>query len=190
MQEAGTRTVGQGAALLDALRKYVRTARLRHFIFTCQHSAAPASRASTFSGSCGSDCDESVHMAATRPGSRRATRRAGRDPPCIRSAVAVVMALKTNQEARMPRRSRQQNARRPGEEGRLQQDSIYRAQPTDHAPSSCSGGFLLPPKKDFLPPPTPSSPSGQDVFLLDGSGSRRTSVVNSSIESTPSPLSS
>ena len=111
MQEAGTRTVGQGAALLDALRKYVRTARLRHFIFTCQHSAAPASRASTFSGSCGSDCDESVHMAATRPGSRRATRRAGRDPPGIRSAVAVVMALKTNQEARiLARRSRQQDA--------------------------------------------------------------------------------
>ena len=190
MQEAGTRTVGQGAALLDALRKYVRTARLRHFIFTCQHSAAPASRASTFSGSCGSDCDESVHMAATRPGSRRATRRAGRDPPCIRSAVAVVMALKTNQEARMLSTSlANRTPGRPGSKDATAVNCIYQST-TDHAPSSCSGGFLLPPKKDFLPPPTPSSPSGQDVFLLDGSGSRRTSVVNSSIESTPSPLSS
>ena len=68
--------------------------------FTCQHSAAPASRAATLSGSCGSDCGESVHMAAaTRPGTRRAT--PDRNPPCSRSAVAVVMAVRTNQDARI-----------------------------------------------------------------------------------------
>eukprot|EP00964_Phaeocystis_antarctica_P112345 scaffold76528_cov48-Phaeocystis_antarctica.AAC.2 len=98
MPEAGKRPahvpqLAPGQAALGL--RYVRRAGGR---------VAPASRASTFSGSCGSDCGESVHMAATRPGTRRATRPAGRDPPCSRSAVAVVMAVKRNHEARMPSR--------------------------------------------------------------------------------------
>ena len=40
MQEAGTRTVGQGAALLDALRKYVRTAAALYLYMSTQRSAS------------------------------------------------------------------------------------------------------------------------------------------------------
>jgi len=81
-----------------------------------QHTA-PASRASTFSGSCGSDCDASVHMAAAHPGTRRATRPAGRHPPGRRSAVAVVIA-KTSEQARMRAAPRQEDAWAEGRQSR------------------------------------------------------------------------